>query len=170
MLVEAADRPVQLSGKATDPENDALTYGWAQLSGPPVSLTGATTLTPSFTPAGSGEYAFLFTVTDRYMHQASSRVTVTVAPPDGSGSVTPNITGAVPPSGFGLFVFGGGSTARLLEASGCPAGTAAFWVSDGRGDFVIWVPGSTVAAVNQRWVSLFPQGLPPNTPVLGRCR
>ena len=40
---------VGLSGSASDPDGDPLTHGWSQIVGPPVTLAGATTLTPSFT-------------------------------------------------------------------------------------------------------------------------
>ena len=41
---------VSLSGSGTDPEGQSLTYSWAQTAGSPnVTLTGATTKTPSFT-------------------------------------------------------------------------------------------------------------------------
>lgn len=39
-----------LSGVAsTDPDMDALTYAWTQLTGPPTPLTGANTVSPTFT-------------------------------------------------------------------------------------------------------------------------
>jgi K319L-like, PKD domain/Calx-beta domain len=34
---------------SSDPDGEALTYAWSQLSGPPVTLTGANTAIPSFT-------------------------------------------------------------------------------------------------------------------------
>ncbi len=40
---------VALEGTATDVENDPLTYQWTQVGGPSVTLSGANTLTPSFT-------------------------------------------------------------------------------------------------------------------------
>jgi len=40
---------VTLKGSAIDFDNDALTYTWARVSGPAVTLTGANTLGPSFT-------------------------------------------------------------------------------------------------------------------------
>ena len=44
-----AGSSVTLSGSATDPETDPLTYQWTQTAGPSVALSGATTLTPGFT-------------------------------------------------------------------------------------------------------------------------
>jgi PKD repeat protein len=40
---------VTLQGSARDPDNDPLTFRWVQVAGHPVTLTGDTTLTPSFT-------------------------------------------------------------------------------------------------------------------------
>ncbi|WP_308809543.1 myxosortase-dependent M36 family metallopeptidase [Archangium lansingense] len=40
---------VSLNGSAVDMDGDALTYAWAQVSGPVVTLSGDNTLTPSFT-------------------------------------------------------------------------------------------------------------------------
>ncbi len=156
---------VNLSGTASDPENDTLTFAWTQTSGPAGgTLTGATTLSPSFVTANPGVYVFTLAATDRYLHQGAASVTVTVATSTTVGVST------LPPTGFGLFVFNGGSQQRLLDVTGCPPASAAFWVTDGQGSFVIYVPGTTVTAVNQRWLSMFPQGLPANTAVLGRCR
>jgi len=44
-----AGSAVNLAGSASDLENNQLTYTWAQTAGPPVTLAGANTLTPSFT-------------------------------------------------------------------------------------------------------------------------
>lgn len=75
----------------------------------------------------------------------------------------------LPAKGPGLFVFGGGSSDDLVRLSGCPAATAAFWASDGVGGFILYVPGTTVGAVNAAWVAKFPSGLAPSTPLVGRC-
>jgi hypothetical protein len=81
------------------------------------------------------------------------------------------VSGGVPPGGgFGLLVFAGGSTADLVTASGCPVATAAFWVSDGAGGFVVYVPGTAIAVVNADWNAKFAMGIPANTPLIGRCQ
>ena len=84
---------------------------------------------------------------------------------DEVGTVT---AGAVPAEGFGLFVFGGGSGEQLVTATGCPRQAAAFWAT-ASGNFVAFIPASTVAVVNQAWAQLFPRGVPAGTPLLGRC-
>lgn len=154
---------VTLAGLAGDADGDAVSVAWRQVAGASVTLADAATLAPSFTAPSAGDVTLQLTVTDRYLHEATSRVVVSVIAP---GSTI----GPVPSRGFGLFVFAGGSPAQLLSASGCSSGTAAFWVSDGQGDFVVWVPGTSIAAVNAPWLALYPGGLPTNTPVLGRCR
>ncbi len=56
---------VSLSGSGTDPESSALTYSWTQTGGTPtVTLTGATTQTPSFTaPDLTTDATLTFTLT-----------------------------------------------------------------------------------------------------------
>jgi len=58
---------VNLSGAgSSDPDvTDVLGYSWVQIAGPAVTLTGATTVTPSFTaPAGPATLTFELTVDD----------------------------------------------------------------------------------------------------------
>ena len=56
---------VTLSGSGTDPEDEALSYSWSQTGGSPtVTLTGATTATPSFTaPNLTSDVTLTFTLT-----------------------------------------------------------------------------------------------------------
>jgi hypothetical protein len=58
---------VTLSGAlSTDPDGgpSPLSFSWAQISGPTVTLAGADTATATFTPTASGFYAFRLTVDD----------------------------------------------------------------------------------------------------------
>jgi PKD repeat protein len=56
---------VQLSATASDPDNDPLTYSWAQTSGPAGgTLTNGNQAAASFTPAAKGTYVFTVTVSD----------------------------------------------------------------------------------------------------------
>lgn len=65
--------------------------------------------------------------------------------------------GSAPPAsgGFGTFALNCGSTEQLLDASGCPEATAVFFYNKPDGTFVVWVTGSTVAAVNAAFLDLF---------------
>jgi hypothetical protein len=79
------------------------------------------------------------------------------------------VSGSIPENGgFGLFVFGGGSNAELVEVSGCLETTATFWATD-EGDFVIFIPGAAVEAVNDAWDELFADNIPYYTALIGRC-
>jgi hypothetical protein len=82
----------------------------------------------------------------------------------GAGTI---VAGSVPQVGFGLLVFGGGTNEQLVEASGCPPLIARFWASSG-GEFVVFIPGSKIAVVNAVWNTLFKDGIPENTPLIGR--
>jgi hypothetical protein len=57
----------------------------------------------------------------------------------------------------------------LLAASGCPAETASFWTFQNN-QFVQLLPGVAIPIVNAEWRSTFPNGIPANTPLMGRCR
>jgi hypothetical protein len=76
----------------------------------------------------------------------------------------------LPASGFGLFVYSGGSAEQIATAAGCTSdATAAFWATGPTGEFIVYLPGTSVAAVNAAWNSLFPSGVPANTPLIGKC-
>ena len=79
----AGSAAVQLNGTgSSDPENATLTFSWTQTSGPAVTLTGATSATPSFTaPAATGTpqvLRFQLTVGDG-TQTSSDTIDVTVA-------------------------------------------------------------------------------------------
>jgi hypothetical protein len=89
------------------------------------------------------------------------------APAGGSGTI---VSGSIPKTGgFGLVVFGGGTVQQLVTATGCPTATMAVWATVA-GNFVVYVPGTTIGAVNADFMAAFPGGnIPANTALLGKC-
>jgi hypothetical protein len=89
-------------------------------------------------------------------------------PPGSTGQI---VSGSIPADGgFGLVVFGGGTYDQLVSASQCPVARVAFWATQG-GSFIVYVPATTVGAVNAPFESAFPnRAIPPSTPFLGRCQ
>jgi hypothetical protein len=74
---------VTLNGTASfDPDNgpSPLTFSWTQTSGPAITLAGANTATPSFTPVIAGTYVFSLVVNDGADNSAPASVTITVVP------------------------------------------------------------------------------------------
>jgi predicted outer membrane repeat protein len=74
---------VTLNGSgSSDPDNNLpLSYAWTQSGGPSVTLSGANTATPSFTPTVTGVYTFTLVVTDSTgLASAPDQVLVTVTP------------------------------------------------------------------------------------------
>ncbi len=69
-----------LSGTATDPESKPMTYVWTITSAPfgsTAALSGASTLTPSFTPDKSGSYVLTLSVSDA-VNTVTDTLTITV--------------------------------------------------------------------------------------------
>ncbi|WP_394729329.1 PKD domain-containing protein [Altererythrobacter sp. GH1-8] len=90
---------------SSDGDGDPITYQWTQLSGPAVTLTGATTATPSFTaPAASTApqtLVFQLVVDDGLIASAADTVTITIpdnaaptvnAGPDATVAAGSNVT------------------------------------------------------------------------------
>lgn len=73
---------VTLTATAADPDNDPLTFQWAQTDGPPVGLTGAGAATATFVvpaaPSGT-ELAFEVLADDGFGGTATDQVTIIVA-------------------------------------------------------------------------------------------
>ncbi|MCM2332973.1 MAG: PKD domain-containing protein [Anaeromyxobacteraceae bacterium] len=94
------------AGATTDPDAGAvLTYAWTQTAGPGVTLTGATTATPSFTaPGGDATLAFQVLVSDGAAISTAS-VTVTVRGAADSGGCGCSANGSNP-AGLVPFLFG----------------------------------------------------------------
>ncbi|MFL5358742.1 PKD domain-containing protein [Archangium sp.] len=78
-----AGESVTLAGSGTDVDGTIVSYAWAQVSGPAVTLSGATTATATFSaPVVSAPVSLGFTlrVTDDRGASATAPVTVTVQP------------------------------------------------------------------------------------------
>lgn len=82
---------VQLSGSATDPEGVGLTYRWTQTSGTTVTLSDATSPTPTFTvPNVHAQTTLVFQLRADDLNRAwaADSVSVTIANSDGSSAVS----------------------------------------------------------------------------------
>ncbi len=82
------------------------------------------------------------------------------------------IGGNKPPisGGLGTFIYGGGSFALMVQASGCPTETSAFFHNKADGSFAVYIPGTQVSVVNEEVNTLFPgDNIPLGTIFLGRC-
>jgi hypothetical protein len=103
-----------------------------------------------------------------YLVAVSSLAAASLLLPAGAEAQTGTITsGNVPQTGgYGIIVFGGGSSEQLVGASGCPRETAVFWATSG-GEFIPFIPATTVSSVNSEWDALFPDGIPANTGIIG---
>jgi hypothetical protein len=123
------------------------------------------------TPGGTAVFASVGEIRAYGEQQVSTvpTVTPTPAPTAATGTIT---AGTPPPAngGFAVFVFGGGTNAQLATAAGCAPGRGVFWVTNAGGEFVTYVVGTQISAVNQLWNSMFANGIPANQPMIGTCR
>ena len=70
---------VTLDGSGSrDPDGDALRYRWSQTGGPRVTLSGATTVKPTFKPTKAGKYVFSLVVNDGQVDSEVDEVRVEV--------------------------------------------------------------------------------------------
>ena len=133
---------VGLSGYAVGPAGATYRYQWTQVSGAGVPITSPTSPDATFVaPATSGTLQFSLAVTDDTGDTVSDTVTVRVSttaaisqtavlpaatstPAGGAAATTGNgqmVSGSIPAAGgFGLVVFGGGTSAELVSGLGVP--------------------------------------------------
>lgn len=180
-----ADQRVRAGARVTltaTPSDPGALVRWSQIAGPAVQfqLSGATA---TFTAPVSGTLQFQAEVFDSAQRLTRDIVTVEVsATTTTSTRATPSLTagassttasrlvgGTTPAAGFGLVVFSGGTVDALLTATGCPRANAAFWTTSA-GRFVVYIPATTVIAVNADWRAFYPSTLPVNAAILGKCR
>ena len=89
---------VLLNGRgSTDPDDgpNPLTYSWVQSGGPQVTLNGANTATPNFTPNMAGTYTFTLTVSDGQASAQDQVVIVVVAGDQGQEQAIRNLISEV---------------------------------------------------------------------------
>ncbi|MEZ0243894.1 MAG: PKD domain-containing protein, partial [Sphingomonas sp.] len=110
-------------------DGDPITYQWIQISGPPVTLTGATTATPSFTVPAASQVAqtitFALVVDDGLAQSLASGVTVTIptnAPPVVNAGQDATVTGGsqVTLSGSGTDLENDPISYAWSQSSGAP--------------------------------------------------
>lgn len=135
-----------------------------------VLVTATEVADPGAANDGTSDNATLCATTDGRTYGSTSVVIGATTGGSTGGTGTGTISsGSIPAAGgFGLVVYGG-PIASLVTASGCPAGTAAFWATV-NGNFVTYVPGTTITAVNADFMAAFPNGIPAGTPLIGKCK
>ena len=78
--IGAASGQISLDGSGSyDPDGDALTYQWSQVSGPTVPISGMNTASATFTATEGQSYAFRLVVRDTQGQQGVDTVTVTTS-------------------------------------------------------------------------------------------
>jgi hypothetical protein len=74
-----ANTLVTLDGSGSyDPDGDSISYDWAQVAGPAVSLSDSESVQPTFTPTVRGIYVFELIVNDGSLNSQPDSVTVSV--------------------------------------------------------------------------------------------
>ncbi|MGH8415247.1 MAG: PKD domain-containing protein, partial [Gammaproteobacteria bacterium] len=148
-----------------------VSYLWTQASGPAASLTGATTLSPSFTPTVVGTYVFTLSVSDGLL-SASANVTVTVNPPAPPTSPTlnpnPSINGSYTLSWTGST---GASSYDVYKSNGTlvasVSGTSEPFSGLGNGSYSYYVTACNDGACSTNSPTVTESvTLPPNDPNL----
>lgn len=159
---------VTLTGVATDPDGDALTFEWKQVAGPAIALP-ATGASASFVAPESGLITIEVTAVDRFLHRATATVTITVKPatvsaagvpaatPPTTSTATAGFRGSIATSGVTLAQWGGGTVTEALATPGVRV--RSIWsLQGGATGYVAGAPDF----VNQPFLALFPGGSIPS--------
>ena len=134
-----ADREVETGasvtldgGASADPNGATLTYAWTQTEGQAVTLTGATTATPSFTaPAVRTDLEFSLTVNDGTHDSVADTVTVRVRPPPNPSSAPcahPAPAGATISGTTAIWTGTSVTDSSISFSSAGSAATATYWL------------------------------------------
>lgn len=151
-------------------------YVWSLSSGSlPAGLELSASGSITGTPAASGSSSFTVQVTDGAAAQVTQTLSIVVGatapvientPVPSGGGIS---SGSIPAVGFGIIVFSGGTVTELVAAANCAQQTLAFWATI-EGQFIGYVPNTTIGAVNAQFLNVFPGGvLPTNMPLVARC-
>lgn len=113
---------------SSDPDGNTLTYTWTAPSG--VSLSNASALKPTFTPASKGSYTFTLVVSDGKLSSPADSVTVTVTDP---APTLTNLARTATPTASSQNTTTGQTAAKANDgvASGYPTAPANEWATVG---------------------------------------
>jgi hypothetical protein len=125
---------------------------------------GGSTAQVSMSSSSSSSGGSSSVTTTSSQSSSSSGGTTTVVTSGGS-TVS---SGSVRNASFAIFVFAGGDYDTLTRATSCPSRAAAFWAIVA-GEFLTYVPGAQVSVVNAEFLSVFPSGIPAQTPLISLC-
>jgi hypothetical protein len=104
--VSSGDKVVLNGAASTDPDDGIATYQWKQTAGPPVDLSDATAVQPTFTApqttSGDIDLTFQLTVTDKGGLQSMDQCQITVQPAETQSLDTtpPTVTITSPSSSY----------------------------------------------------------------------
>ncbi len=94
---------VSLSARASDPEGDAITYLWTQLSGPTVTVTADGPSARFTAPQAAGGMVRLqVTARDLYLHAASADVSISIDQANMAPRTAPSLASFLPSGGRAL--------------------------------------------------------------------